>query len=125
MQLVPSPIYCRIMMCVQHDSEALQFFAGTNTWNPNGEQYSYILGTIHYRIQNLDKHLQGMTVIHVLPFTKLSEVRVERDKSILSTKIQRVIDTPVDLSDKRQQSASDNYTRAYLSDLPSWVEQPL
>ena len=38
-----------------------------------------------------------MTIIHVLTFAQLSEIWIERNEGVLRAKVERVIDTPVDL----------------------------
>lgn len=47
-----------------------------------------------------DKHLQGVSIVHVLPFAQLAEVWIERYEGILRSKVQGVVDAPVHLRRK-------------------------
>lgn len=47
--------------------------------------------------RDLDEHLQGMSVVHILAFAQLSEIWVEGNESILCAEIERIINTPIDL----------------------------
>ena len=45
----------------------------------------------------LNEHLERMSVIHILTFTQLAKIWIERNKSIRSTKIQSIVNAPINL----------------------------
>jgi len=48
-----------------------------------------------------DDHLQGVSIVHVLPFAQLTEVWVEGNEGILRSKVQGVVNAPVYLRQNR------------------------
>ena len=70
-----------------------------------------------------------MSVKHVLAFAKFSEIRIERDQSILCAKIQCIVNAPIYLIDKRNEISnmlrSEYIIPTHLADFPSGVKQSL
>lgn len=48
-----------------------------------------------------DDHLQGVSIVHVLPFAQLTEVWVEGYESVLRSEVQGVVNAPVHLRQNR------------------------